>query len=112
MVQLSKKHKYETVIKHEMGYSSREIAKDMNISKKFVLLWIKRYQKTETVKRQIRLGRKRKTKNEYDKKILTEIIKNDTNMTAEDIKFKSEEQNINLSKTTVIHLFHNACNPR
>ena len=48
---LSDLQKQEIIIKHKNGSSIRAIAKDMNIHKNTVSLWLKRYNETGKVNR-------------------------------------------------------------
>ena len=54
---LTDKEKYTIIIHRENGLSIRNIAKLMEIDKKTVLRWIKRYDETETVNRKPGLDR-------------------------------------------------------
>jgi len=74
MVQLTEKQKYEIIVRDELNQSSRYIANEMKINRKSVLKWIKKYKNNKTINRKEGSGRKRKTNEEDDKIIFTEII--------------------------------------
>jgi transposase len=59
MVQLTEKQKYEIVIKHEMGINNTVIAKDIGITRKTVINWIKRYSEMNNLDRKNGSGRKK-----------------------------------------------------
>jgi transposase len=46
-----KKQKHEIIIKHEMGFSIREIANEMKINKNSVTRWLDRYNENNNVDR-------------------------------------------------------------
>jgi transposase len=107
MVQLNEKSKYEIIIKYELGYSIRNIANEMKISKTTVVLWIKRYEQEKNIKRKKGYGRNRKTSKEDDKFII-ELISNNKLSSATDIKNNFNDI-INISKGTIINRLHE-CN--
>lgn len=59
MTQLSEKQKYEIIIRHEMGISNNQIAKDMQITRPTIIKWLKRYDEEESLKRKEGSGRKK-----------------------------------------------------
>ena len=105
MVQLSNKQKYEIIVRHELGYAIRKIAYDMRINKDTVRIWLKRYRENNNIKRKNGSGRKKKTTTKEDQIIINKITENKS-LTAEDIKSCIKNNNIIISKRTIIYRLH------
>jgi hypothetical protein len=71
---LSEKQKYEIIVLRERGYTNLSIATELKINRHTVRRWISRYNKTNTVERQIGSGRNKKTTDKEDYKIV-QILK-------------------------------------
>jgi transposase len=101
-MQLTDKQKYEIIVRHELGYTNKKIAKEMNINKNTVTKWIHKYVKDKNIDRNKGSGRLKKTNNEQDNEIINEIKTNKL-LTAPDIKENVEEKRIEISVRTVIN---------
>ena len=75
MVQLSKKEKYEIIVRHEIGFYIRKIVIVTNINKNSVSKWLNRFDKNNNVNIKTRKCIKKTSKKE-DKIIINEIKKN------------------------------------
>jgi transposase len=98
---LKEKDKYKIIILHELGYTYSSIAREMKVNRATVIKWIKKYKLDGNIDRKEGSGRPHKTTTEDDNKIIN-LIKTNKYATADKIKNKLDEDNINISKRTVI----------
>jgi len=104
-MQLTEKQKYEIIILYDNNYTTRQISKKMNINRNSVNLWIKRYNETKSIDRQIGSGRKEKLTIDQQKIITNKLKENDL-ITAKNIKVNIENENIFVSTSTIINILH------
>ena len=90
---------------HKLGLklSIRTIAKKLQYSQDTVKTWINRYQETGDVQDEEGRGRKRKTSEKEDKRIISKIKKLRTNSSAE-ISWSMKRQGVDISSATVRRL--------
>lgn len=101
---LTDKQKYEIIVKSEMGYTIREIAKNMKVNKNTVSLWLKRYSDTNKVNRKNGSGRKRIIGEEKEKQIIEDM--DVMNINAKQINNKLKKDGIQISDNTVRRILH------
>ena len=92
---------------HRLGptLSLRAIAKELQCSQDTVQTWIVRYQETGDVQDKPGSGRKRKTSEIEDKKIITMVKKQRTTSSAT-ISMSMDKQGVDISSATVRHRLH------
>lgn len=97
---LSELLKHEIIIKYKLGQTMNQIANDMKINIRTVVLWLKRFCETKSVSRKSRKGTNKLTTNEEDEKILKLALKNDK-FRLLSLQKELIEQKIYISKTTI-----------
>ena len=88
---------------YELNWTMLKIASYLGINSKTCSLWISKYIKNKTLNNEKKSGRPRKTTKEEDIIIVNKIVKNKEILTSDDIVNELKNDNIIISKNTVIH---------
>jgi len=99
---LNNLQKSEIIVKHNNGMSDKQISDDMKLHRNVISFWINRYYDTNSVENKKRTGRKRKTTEKEDLKMIEIVNSNDKYKVSDVIeKMKDDSFTKNISESTV-----------